>query len=612
MEPTPLSPVVRRLVRALSRNPHPSVPDADLLDRFVTQRDEAAFELLVWRHERLVRGVCRRLLRCEQDVEDAGQATFLTLACKAGSIGKRHALGGWLYKVAFRIALRLRAETVRRGRHEKGPAGLDAVPALDGEPDRDAARHDLFSVVDEEISRLPEKYRTPFILCYLEGKTNEEAASQLGCPTGTVVTWLARARSRLRTRLERRGVAVTAGGLAALAAQEDIVSSAPPAFLQPTVKAALLFARDRTAAGLVSPRVAQLTKGALHAMLMDRVKVAAVVLLVVCIAGARPGILAYEKLTPPALPANQQASPAPTPVAAPQEQVAAVPVATPEQRNQTRKAQERKGERATVQEVLTKSFQTGQAPNLVVEVFNGPIEIVADADGKVDAKVTKKSEARTEEEAKAGLKNVDVQMTQEKGAIHIHANRIDKTRPGQESVAAVLHVPAGAILDLRTSNGPVTVKGGKGTARVRTSNGGIQVKENKGALRLTTSNGSIDVAGATGRMELKTSNGGILVDAEAALVKAETSNHEIRFRGRLADGEHTFTTSNGQIRLTLPQDARFRVDARTSNGTIVDDFSPGRAKGRGVARVQHTVGDNPKASIRLRTSNGSIEIRKQQ
>src|SRR5438105_4802770 len=89
MEPVSLSPVVRRLVRALGRTPHPSVADSDLLERFVSQRDEAAFELLVWRHERMVLGVCRRLLHREQDVEDAGQATFLTLACKAGSIGKR-------------------------------------------------------------------------------------------------------------------------------------------------------------------------------------------------------------------------------------------------------------------------------------------------------------------------------------------------------------------------------------------------------------------------------------------------------------------------------------------------------------------------------------------
>src|SRR5207245_6757297 len=160
MEPAPLSPVVRRMVRALGRKPNPAVSDADLLERFVAQRDEAAFELLVWRHERMVRGVTRRLLPREQDVEDVSQATFLTLACKAGSVGNRHSLGGWLYKVAYRIALRARSDLLKRGRFEKGPDHLDAVPAA-GTPDCEADRQELRSLVEEEVSRLPEKSRTP-------------------------------------------------------------------------------------------------------------------------------------------------------------------------------------------------------------------------------------------------------------------------------------------------------------------------------------------------------------------------------------------------------------------------------------------------------------------
>jgi RNA polymerase sigma factor (sigma-70 family) len=601
------------MVRALGRKPNPAVSDADLLERFVARRDEAAFELLVWRHERMVRGVTRRLLHREQDVEDVSQATFLTLACKAGSVGNRHSLGGWLYKVAYRIALRARSDLLKRGRFEKGPDHLDAVPAA-GSPDCEADRQELRSLVEEEVSRLPEKYRTPVVLCYLEGKTNEEAASQLGCPTGTVVTWLARARQRLRNRLARRGVAVTAGSLPGILALGEAASAGPPAFLQPTVKAALLVASDKTAGGIVSTRVALLTKGALHAMFMDRLKIVAVVFLVVCLAGARPGILAYEKLSQAA---NPQASAATLRAGERMEQFALVlPVPAPqpatEQEKERRNQDARKSERANAQEVLTKTFKTGKSPKLIVEVFNGPIEVVSDSEGKVEAKVTKKSEAKTEEEAKEGLKNVDVQMAEEKGAIRITARRIEQRQKAQESASAMLHVPAGAILELKTANGAVSVLGGKGQAKIRTSNGAIRVKDHTGNLNLNSSNGAIEVGGATGQLELKTSNGPIRVEAQKAVVNAHTSNSEIDVRGSLANGSHILSTANGRISLTLPANATFRVDAQTSHGSIVDEFSPKQAKaGRGRTRLENVVGDNPKVSVRLRTANGSIEIRKQ-
>jgi RNA polymerase sigma factor (sigma-70 family) len=611
------------MIRDLGRNPRQTLGDADLLERFVSWRDEAAFELLVWRHERMVRGVCRRLLGREQDVEDAGQATFLTLACKAGAIGQRQALGGWLYKVAFRIALRLKNETAKRGRRERGPDGLDDVPAREAVGGAGEG-HDLRAVLDEEVSRLPEKYRTPFILCYLEGKTNEEAATHLGCPTGTVVTWLARARKRLRGRLERRGVTVSASGLAALIATSEVGSASPPEFLQPTVKAALLFARDRTAAGLVSTRVARLTKGALHAMFLDRMKIVAAVALVVCLAGARPGILAYEKLTALDPPANPQANPAPPVVGDRQEKVViarAIPVPAPlpspdsleAQQKEQRKSQDRKPEWEKAEEVITKSFKTGKSPTLVVEVFNGPIEVVADVEGKVDVQVTKRSGARTEEEAKVGLKNVDVQMIEdkEKGQIRVTARRIDTMRRGNEGADVALHVPVEAVLDLRTSNGEVKVTGGKGQVRIRTSNGAIHAKGHKGEVDLNTSNGEIEVFGATGKVELHTNNGAIHIEANKAVVKAHTNNGEARLRGTLADGKHSLTTHNGPVSVTLPPDARFRIDAQTHHGSIVDEFSSGKVKGKGVRRLENTVGDNPQVSLELRTHKGSIEIRKE-
>src|SRR5262245_53862403 len=178
MANAPLGKVIRQLRQSLDHEG--GLSDAELLERVVSQRDTAAFEVLVWRHGALVLGVCRRLLRHEQDAEDAFQAAFLILLRKAGSIGKRQSLGSWLYKVAYRVSLRARAR--RRARREQ-PGG--DVPAREATPE--LIWRDLRPVLDEEVDGLPEKYRTPFILCYLEGLTNEEAGRQIGCPRGTVL-----------------------------------------------------------------------------------------------------------------------------------------------------------------------------------------------------------------------------------------------------------------------------------------------------------------------------------------------------------------------------------------------------------------------------------------
>jgi RNA polymerase sigma factor (sigma-70 family) len=179
------------------------VPDAELLARFVKECDEAAFELLLWRHGGMVLNLCVRLIGDRQLAEDAFQLTFLTLARKASTVGRGEAVGGWLYRVAYRTALRTRQRT---GREQP----LPETPLTGSEPDpADAAAwRELRPLLDDEVSRLPEKYRTAFVLCYLQGKTNEEAARELGCPKGTVDSRLARARERLRDRLARRGLAM--------------------------------------------------------------------------------------------------------------------------------------------------------------------------------------------------------------------------------------------------------------------------------------------------------------------------------------------------------------------------------------------------------------------
>ena len=188
---------LRALLQHLRRIVGPQsggLTDAQLLDRFVDEHDEAAFEVLVWRHGPMVLSVCRRILRHEQDAEDAFQATFLTLVRKARSIGKRQAVAGWLYKVAYRIALEAKTLASKRHVHERQEAGT--LEALANQPGTESTVwRDLRTVLDEEVNRLPEKYRTPLILCYFEGKTYEEAARELGCPKGTVSIRLMRARA---------------------------------------------------------------------------------------------------------------------------------------------------------------------------------------------------------------------------------------------------------------------------------------------------------------------------------------------------------------------------------------------------------------------------------
>src|SRR5262245_38323589 len=211
----PLTAVVTHLRRVAGAADATGVTDAQLLERFQKHRDEVAFELLVRRHERLVLGVCRRVLRNADDADDAFQATFLLLVRKAASIGRREALAAWLHQVAYRVALRANDDLKRRARRQSPGVDPATLPGREADPAEQALR-DLGPVLDQELSKLPEKYRAAVGLCYLEGCTYEEAAQRLGCPRGTVSIWLTRARELLRTRLARRGVVLSVAGLAAL------------------------------------------------------------------------------------------------------------------------------------------------------------------------------------------------------------------------------------------------------------------------------------------------------------------------------------------------------------------------------------------------------------
>jgi RNA polymerase sigma factor (sigma-70 family) len=242
-----------RFVRSLAGTG--DLRDAELLGQFVECRDEAAFAALLARHGRLVLGACRQVLGNPQDAEDAFQATFLVLARKAGSVRRGESLAAWLHRVALNVARSARADDARRRQRER-QACLMAQPS----PAEGETPHDWQAVLHEEVDRLPDKYRLPVVLCYLEGQTHEGAARSLGWPVGTVKGRLARARDLLRGRLAGRGVTLSAGALVLA----PVVS---PGLLGQTLRAAVAFAaRGAAPAGAASARAVALAKGALQAM----------------------------------------------------------------------------------------------------------------------------------------------------------------------------------------------------------------------------------------------------------------------------------------------------------------------------------------------------------
>lgn len=214
------------------------LPDEELIERFLTPgRDdsETAFRIMVIRHGPMVLGVCRHVLNQHQDAEDAFQATFIALARKAGSIKDRRVLARWLYEVAYRIAVRAKTNAVRNRMRERQGAEMSVRAAQN-----EAGWNELRPVLHEELSRLPDKYRTPVVLCYLEGKTNEEAAELLRWPVGTVKGRLSRAREMLRSRLASRGLALSAAFLVTSFSQNAVFAEVVPSrLIDSTVNSAI-------------------------------------------------------------------------------------------------------------------------------------------------------------------------------------------------------------------------------------------------------------------------------------------------------------------------------------------------------------------------------------
>jgi RNA polymerase sigma factor (sigma-70 family) len=275
--PNPFVHHVRHLIGSVSAA---ALTDGQLLEQFLAHRDETAVEVLVRRHGPLVFGVCRRILPSAHAAEDVFQATFLVLLRKAPALDRGKPLGSWLSTVAYRLALRARANETRRRQCEQHAAR--SRPAADG---RDAPS-DLAVALEEELHRLPHRHRAPLVLCYLEGKTNDQAAQILGCPRGSIAARLARAKERLREGLARRGFTAPAAGIAAALAAAGVRAAVPLPLVDVTVRAALWFAREEAcAAGFVSARAVTLARGAVRAMVLNKLKIAAVLLLAVALLG---------------------------------------------------------------------------------------------------------------------------------------------------------------------------------------------------------------------------------------------------------------------------------------------------------------------------------------
>jgi RNA polymerase sigma factor (sigma-70 family) len=252
--------------------------DEQLLKAFISARDETAFAKLLRRHGPMVLGVCRRVLGNLHDSEDAFQATFLVLARKARSLVSGKALSSWLYTVAFRISLEARAGADRRRKRERQVEVMPHPEIAPSEP------KDWQPVLDQELSRLPEKYRVTVILCDLEGRTRKDVARQLGLAEGTLSSRLATARRMLAKSLTRHGLTLSGGALAVAISSASAAAGLPPSLIGVTAKAAHLAAAGHLVG--ISTSVLALMKGAMKIMLIAKLKATIATLMVLAAVGA--------------------------------------------------------------------------------------------------------------------------------------------------------------------------------------------------------------------------------------------------------------------------------------------------------------------------------------
>lgn len=269
-----MNTVVRRLRQTALFDA--GLDDGDLLERYLSCRDETAFAALVRRHGPMVLGVCRRILGNIHDADDAFQATFLILVRKAPSIFPRGQVGPWLYGVAYRTSLKAKAMSSRRRSKQQV---LQDVPGP-----QPPAHDEWLELLDREVNRLPDKYRLPIVLCDLEGKTRKQAARQLGWPEGTVATRLQHGRALVQKRLARHGLPLSAGAITLVWVEAISAASVPARLLASTVQTASVFSAG-TVAGSIPLKVTALAQGVLHAMVLSKVKNVSAILMMLGVLG---------------------------------------------------------------------------------------------------------------------------------------------------------------------------------------------------------------------------------------------------------------------------------------------------------------------------------------
>jgi RNA polymerase sigma factor (sigma-70 family) len=274
-----MSEVIQHLQRAVFSWEGVGLSDGQLLKDYISRREGAALATLVRRHGPMVWGVCRRVVRNDHDAEDAFQATFLVLVRKAASLASPELLANWLYGVAHQTALKARATTAKRRVRERQVTEMPE-PAV---TERDLW-NDLLPLLDQELSRLPNKYRSAIVLCELQGKTRKEAARQLGVPEGTLAARVARGRVMLAKRLARHGPAVSGGTLAVVLSQNAASAGVPISVVSATIKAAgFAGAGPVVPAGAISAQVAALTEGVIKAMFLHKLAKVMALLAVVAV-----------------------------------------------------------------------------------------------------------------------------------------------------------------------------------------------------------------------------------------------------------------------------------------------------------------------------------------
>jgi RNA polymerase sigma factor (sigma-70 family) len=272
-----MNTIIQHLRRAALAQDGAGMTDGQLLEAFIARKDDETFDALLHRHGAMVMDVCFRILRNHHDSEDAFQATFLVLARKASSVRPRQQVANWLHGVAYRTALKARAMRAKTQVRERQVAQM---PEPEGVQQDNWT--DLQPVLDEELSRLPNNYRLPLLLCDLEGKSIKEATQQLGWPQGTLAGRLARARKMLAKRLTQRGVVLSGGALAVVLTEKAMTACVPLSLAASTTKAAVTIAAGQAVApSLVSAKVAALMEGVMKGMMLTKLKTLTVALLMV-------------------------------------------------------------------------------------------------------------------------------------------------------------------------------------------------------------------------------------------------------------------------------------------------------------------------------------------